>query len=103
MPKYLFAYHGGRRPDTPAEGEKVMAAWGTWFGTLGTAVADPGAPVGQSHTVAKSGLTANGGANPVSGYSLVTAAGYDQAVEMARGCPILANGGTVEVAEIVAM
>jgi hypothetical protein len=102
MPKYIFAYHGGKTPATKAEGDKVMAAWGAWFEKLGPAIADPGAPVGQSHTVAAKGVTANGGANPVSGYSIVTAKDYPAAIGLAKGCPIL-DGGTVEVAEIVAM
>lgn len=102
MPKYLFSYHGGKKPATPAEGEKTMAAWGEWFGKLGPAIADPGAPVGMSQTVSAKGISANGGANPVSGYSIVTAASYDEAVGMAKGCPILVDG-SVEVAEIVQM
>ena len=28
---------------------------------------------------------------------------YEEAVEMAKGCPILAVGGTVEVRDIIAM
>jgi hypothetical protein len=102
MPKYIFAYHGGKMPASPEEGQKVMAAWGVWFDKLGSAMVDPGAPVGQSHTVATSGVTANCGANPVSGYSIVNAKDYPEAIGMAKGCPIL-DGGTVEVAEIVAM
>lgn len=103
MPKYLFAYHGGKPPATKAEGDLVMQAWGAWFGTLGTALADPGAPVGKSHMVSAAGSSATGGANPVSGYSLVTAEDHEQAVAMAGGCPILAAGGSVEVAEVAAM
>jgi hypothetical protein len=102
MPKFLYAYHGGKTPSSPEEGAKVMAAWNAWFGTLGGAVVDGGAPVGQSHTVSGKGATGNGGANPVSGYSIVTADDYDAAIAIAKGCPILA-AGTVEVAQIVEM
>ena len=35
MPKFMFIYHGGGRPETPEEGEKVMAAWGAWMELLG--------------------------------------------------------------------
>jgi hypothetical protein len=102
MPKYIFAYHGGRIPESKEEGDRVMAAWGKWFEGLGAAIADPGAPVGKSHTVSTKGVTADGGANPISGYTIVNATGYDTAVEMAKGCPIL-DGGSVEVAEIIQM
>lgn len=104
MPKFIFAYHGGRKPATPEEGEKVMAAWGSWFQSLGAAVADPGGPVGLSHTVSGSGVATNGGANPVSGYSLVTAKDQSAAVAMARNCPMVLDGsGQVEVAEVIDM
>ncbi len=102
MPKFVFAYHGGKPPESPEEGEKVMAAWGAWFETLGSAVVDGGAPVGVSKTVSASGVTDGGGANPLSGYSIVSADHIDAAVEMAKGCPIL-DGGSVEVAEAMDM
>ena len=41
----------------------------------------------------------NGGANPASGYGLIEADDTDAAVRFARGCPILEDGGSVEVAE----
>ena len=41
----------------------------------------------------------NGGANPVSGYSLIEAADIDDAVAKAKGCPILRAGGSIELAE----
>jgi len=104
MPKYVFAYHGGKPPETPEEGEKVMAQWGAWFEKLGTAIADPGNPVGQSHTVSRSGVTADGGSNPLSGYTLVNADSYDAAIEMAKDCPMVVDGsGSVEVAEAIDM
>ena len=34
------------------------------------------------------------------GYSLVKAVSYDDAVELRKGCPVLAFGGNVEVREI---
>lgn len=102
MPKFILAYHGGKTPESKEEGEKVMAAWGAWFQGLGSAVVDPGNPAGMSKTVSSSGVADNGGANPLSGYSLVNADSIDAAVEMAKGCPIL-DVGTVEVAEAIEM
>ena len=104
MPKYLFVYHGGGIPETPEEGEKAMAAWGAWYEKLGAATVDPGAPVGQSHTVSASGHTENGGANPVSGYTIVMADGYEAACAMAAQNPMVLDGsGSVEVAEMIEM
>jgi hypothetical protein len=104
MAKYLFAYHGGGRPETKEAQAKVMAAWGAWFGSMGKAVINGGNPVGKSWTVKSNGSVAkDGGANPVSGYSLIEAKDYDGAVAMAKGCPILAAGGSIEIAEALDM
>jgi hypothetical protein len=102
MPKFIFAYHGGKIPDTPEEGEKVMAAWNDWYGSMGSAVVDGGGPVGKSSTVKPGGVDANGGSNPLSGYTVVEAADLDAALAMAKGSPILSDG-SVEVAEVLEM
>ncbi|MCB1367602.1 MAG: hypothetical protein KDK00_07560 [Rhodobacteraceae bacterium] len=104
MPKFIFAYHGGKAPDSPEEGQKAMQAWMAWFTGLGAAVVDGGHPAGMSQTVSKSGVAGDGGANPISGYSLVNAADIDAAVAMAKGCPMVTDGsGSVEVAECLDM
>ncbi len=102
MPKFVFAYHGGKMPETPEEGAEVMARWQAWFEGMGDAVVDGGNPAGPSRTVTASGVEDNGDANPLSGYSLINADSIDAAVEIAKGCPILSYG-TVEVAEAVEM
>src|SRR5262245_8209628 len=103
MTKYLYAYHGGSMPQRKAEQEKVMQAWIGWFGQLGAAVVDGGNPVGKSTTVKNGSVVGNGGANPVSGYSIIEAASSEDAVAKAKGCPIISAGGSVEVAEIFPM
>jgi hypothetical protein len=103
MPKYVLAYHGGA-PDGEFDQAAVMAAWGAWFGSLGDAVVDGGNPTGASKTLAADGSTTDGGgANPVTGYSLINAADLEAAVSLVKGCPIFAAGGTIEVAEAIDM
>ena len=104
MAKYLFVYHGGENPETDEEIAKVMDEWGQWFGGMGGDVVDGGNPVGDSSTVHSDGsVTSDGGANPASGYSLVEASSLEDAIAKARGCPILASGGSVELAEAIDM
>ncbi len=103
MAKYLFVYHGGGRPETKEAQAKAMAAWGEWFASMGKAVINGGNPVGKSWTVKGNGVVKDGGANPVSGYSLIEAKDYDSAAALATGCPMLAGGGSVEVAEALDM
>lgn len=104
MPKFMFIYHGGGRPDTEEEGKRVMAAWQDWMAGIGENLLDGGNPAGMSKTVTASGVQDDGGANPVSGYTLLTAPDMAAAIEIAKGCPILDGGaGTVEVAEALEM
>ena len=103
MPKYVLAYHGGGMPETEEEQAEVMAAWGAWMGSLGNALTDWGNPTGQAKTISGDNVTDGGGANPISGYSLLEAADIDAAVEAAKGCPIIEGGGSVEVAEAIEM
>lgn len=100
MPKFLFAYHGGKMPETEAEIAAEMQRWRDWMDGLGDALVDPGNPVGMSSTVSIDGVADNGGANPVSGYSLVMADDLNAALAMAAGCPMVTQGhGSIEVAE----
>lgn len=104
MAKYLFVYHGGSHPKTEAEVKKVHDAWGNWMGSMGAAVIDGGNPVGKSATVHSNGkVTNDGGSNPTSGYGLFEASNPDDAIKKAKGCPILAAGGSVELAEVIDM
>ena len=104
MPKYLLAYHGGGMSESEEEQAAAMAAWGAWFGSLGDAVVDAGNPTGPSRTVVADGsASAGGGPNPVTGYTLISATDLDAAVSLAKGCPILSSGGTIEVAETIEM
>ncbi|MEZ5778959.1 MAG: YciI family protein [Paracoccaceae bacterium] len=103
MPNFVFAYHGGKMPETPEEGAKEMAKWEAWMGKHSAAFVDQGAPVGKSSTVSAAGVADNGGANPISGVSTVKADTLAAALEIAKGCPIVANGGSVEVAQVMEM
>lgn len=99
MAKYLFVYHGGKKPEGEAEMKKIMDAWGAWYASMGKDVIDGGNPVGKSTTVTGKGVIDNGGANPASGYTLIEASDLDDAVAKAKGCPILVSGGSVELAQ----
>ncbi len=104
MAKYLFVYHGVTGAMTAEEKKTIMNAWGSWFGSLGSAVIDGGNPVGPSSTVKTDGsLVSGGGANPASGYSLIEAKSLEDAHAKAKGCPILKAGGTIEIAQAMDM
>ncbi len=101
MGKFVLAYRGGAMPASPEEGEKVMAAWMNWFGTLGSAVADGGNPFGPAKSIAPNGNVTEGGAASLTGYSILTAESLEAATDLAKGCPQLTSGGTVDVYETI--
>jgi hypothetical protein len=104
MAKFVFAYHGGGHPSSPEESKKIMDAWGAWFGSMGAAVIDGGNPVGKSSTVKPDGsMASGGGANPISGYSLIEASSLEDAHKKAKACPILRAGGSIEIAQAMDM
>ncbi len=102
MAKYLFVYYGGMMAATPAGQKKSMDQWMAWFGKLGKAVVEPGAPTVPGKTVSKVGVRATG-ANPITGYSVIKADSMDAATAMARGCPSIPEGGKVAVYELLPM
>lgn len=102
MPNYVLAYHGGKKPETPEEGKKQMARWKDWLAGLGDAVVNPGTPLGMSKTVSADGVTDGGGANPLNGFTIVTADSMDSALEIAKACPYV-EMGTIEVAQVMEM
>ena len=97
MGKYVYLYTGGGMPESEEEGARVMAAWNAFLGGIGDKLVDMGTPFGASKSVKGNGTSG------ATGYSIVTAGSLDDAVSMAKGCPIFERGGDVEVYETVEM
>jgi hypothetical protein len=95
MPTYVFAYRSKKgytgSPD-------AMAEWGAWFQELGGAVTNMGNPVFDRKTVGNTGSD-----TVLGGYSLIKADDLETAVTLAKGSPVLRNGGGVEVGELTEM
>ena len=103
MAKYVLAYRGGSVPASEAEQKEVMDQWMGWFGSLGAAALDGGNPFGPATTIASSDSVRDGGDAGLTGYSIIDASGLDDAATKAKGCPVLAAGGTVDVYEAMEM
>jgi hypothetical protein len=93
MPSYLFVYRSAQQyqPDADAQ-----AAWQSWFAELSDSIVDPGNPVFGN----RSAIGNDGCETLIRGYSVVSAANVDAAVQLAQGCPLLKRGGGVEIAEL---
>jgi hypothetical protein len=103
MAKFVFLYTGGQMADTPAAQQAAMDAWMGWFGSLGDDVVDHGNPFGPSTTVLPNGSAKDGAAAGATGYSVISATSLSDAAGKAKGCPVLAGGGSIEVYEAMPM
>ena len=103
MSNYIIAYHGGRKPESPEEGQAQMGKWKTWVTELGDAVVNPGSPMGAARMVSATDVTDDDGTIAMSGFSVVKAGSLDAAVDMAKACPFLETGGRLRVAELIEM
>ena len=103
MSNFHLTYSGGsgEMPSDPEEVAAVMAQWEAWYGNLGASLVDGGAPFGARQTISSDGSVSDGG--PSTGYTIVTADDLADAVAKAKGCPVLATGGAVEVSECMDM
>jgi hypothetical protein len=70
----------------------TAAAWEAWFDQLGSHLVDLGNPVFERTPVGTCGTPL-----PLGGYTLITANDFAEALELARGCPVVPAGGGVEV------
>jgi hypothetical protein len=101
MMKYVIAYRGGRKFESPQDGAAYMAKWKAWMGSVGAAMVDPGMPLGNGKLIGPAGVT-DRGADRLTGFSMVDAESLEAAVALARQCPHLEHG-TIEVAEAMEM
>lgn len=101
MSKFVLLYTGGGMPESEAEQAQVMKDWEDWYAGLGSTVADPGNPIGPvSIKISSNGDVSDGTDNPlVTGYTILSADSLDEAVKMAKKCPVLAGGSEITVFE----
>ena len=101
MPKYVVAYLGGKQMANPEGRAERMAKWKAWVDELGSAMVNPGTPLGQGKLVSSDGVSERG-PNRLTGFSIVLADNMDAALDIAQRCPFL-EIGTIEVAEAMEM
>jgi hypothetical protein len=95
---------------SPEEMQAMMKSWMDWLGNIAAQnkLTDQGNRLSASGKVVKpNNVIADGPymeiKESIGGYSIVKAESLEEAVELAKGCPILTTGGNVEVREIDAM
>ena len=101
MASFLLLYSGGSMPESPAETEAVMQAWGAWFGKIGSNLVDQGNPFTlKAKSISSNGTVSDGPVGELaSGYSIIKADSLDAAVAIARECPVTQGGAKITVYE----
>lgn len=103
MAQYFMSYIGGNQPSSPEEGQKHFAQYQEWLASLGESLVSPANPLKGTSVVSPGGEVSVGGVTGMSGYSIVQAESIEAALEMAKACPFLDIGGSLEVSELVQM
>ena len=103
MPQYIIVYLGGDQPSSPEEGKQHMSKYMGWLSSLGDSAVSPANPLKNTSTVSSDGTVTSGGTTTMSGYTIIKADSMETALEIARGCPFLDIGGSLEVSELIQM
>ena len=103
MPEFVITYIGGNPPATEEEGMQHMSKYRAWLSSLGEAAVSPANPLGNTHTVNSDGTVTEGSKSSMSGYTIVAADSLDDAISIAKDCPFLDIGGSLEVSELMQM
>lgn len=109
MQDYMLLFHGQAPTGQPSpeQLQAIIAQWKAWIGSI----AAQGKFVSTNQLMPFGKLIRNGGKlvtdgpytegkEIIGGYLILKAASIDEAVELAKGCPALQDGSTVEVREV---
>lgn len=103
MPQYVIIYLGGNQPSTPDEGKKHRSKYTEWLSSPGDKAISPMNPLKNTSTVNPDGSVTNGSKTLMSGYTIINVDSMDNALNIAKACPFLEIGGSLEVSELMQM
>jgi len=80
-----------------------MSKYRAWLSSLGGSAVSPANPLKNTSTVNSDGTVTIGGTTTMSGYTIIEADTMDAALSIAKTCPFLDIGGSLEVSELIEM
>lgn len=101
MPAYLLTYHDGQVPRGDDDEAELALAWAEWLDSLGDALIDAGNPTGDAVRIGPDGTLTPLPSIRLTGYSMIEADDLEGATLLARSCPVLTFGGSIEVSELI--
>jgi hypothetical protein len=103
MAQYIITYLGGDQPSSPEEGKQHFAKYKEWLSSLGDSAISPANPFKNTRTVNSDGTVTTGSTTSMSGYTIIEADSMETVLEIAKACPFLDIGGSLEVSELIQM
>jgi hypothetical protein len=103
MTQYIITYLGGDQPSSPEEGKQHFAKYNEWLSSLGDSAVSPANPFKNTSTVKTDGTVTTGSTTSMSGYTIIESDSMETALEIAKACPFLDIGGSLEVSELMQM
>lgn len=113
MKEFILIFRNESFPQVNLTSEGTMIVskqWENWMGGIAAQnkLAARGNRLGdEGRTVKPNNVIVNGPFAEIKemlgGYTIIRAESIEEATEMAKGCPVLELGGTVEVRDIIAM
>jgi len=103
MSQYIIVYLGGNQPSSPEEGKQHFAKYQEWLASLGDSAVSPMNPFKNTKTVYPEGTVTPGSTTAMSGYTIIETDSMEKALEIAKACPFLEIGGSLEVSELIQM
>lgn len=109
MNKYLFLYWNPPAPNqhpSPDEMQAMFAQWQAWKEKFKKNVTDLGDALAEDGRVLRDGKVTDGphpeAKEIIGGYSVISATTYDEALEVARECPItFIPGARIEIRRLL--
>ncbi|HTD98128.1 MAG TPA: YciI family protein [Mucilaginibacter sp.] len=113
MKEFVMIYRNEAMPEakySPDEMQNILKQWENWMGSIAAQgkLVNQGNRLGSEGKSIKPGMIITNGPyaeikEMIGGYTIIRADSIDDAVEIAKGCPILHVGGNVEVRDIILM
>ena len=103
MAQYIITYLGGDQPSSPEEGKQHFAKYKEWLSSLGDSAVSPANPLKDTSTVNSDGTVTNRSTTSMSGFTIIEADSMEAALLIAKACPFLDIGGSLEVSELIEM
>jgi hypothetical protein len=112
MKEFIMVFRNAAMGDFKPTAEQIQAVekqWADWFGSIAAQGKYVGGtrPAPEGKTIAPGNVVTDGPYAEIKeilmGVTSIKAESLDEAVEIAKGCPILKFGGTVEVRPVIVM